>query len=1160
MSKQIVIPQTTRADQLAASNPDASAWVSANAGSGKTHVLTQRVIRLMLAGNAPDRILCLTFTKAAAAEMKKRVFETLAKWTMMADDDLDTAIQDMSGKPASAKHRQRARQLFARALDTPGGLKIQTIHAFCEALLHQFPLEANVPGHFETLQDTEQLRLLEIARRDVLSNSNEAAGHYAALVDYASDAAIEDGLNAVIAMRESFRLWINNGVDTAIEKLCETVGLSPQDTTESVHSEIISTFSASKSRLLDLIGAVGEGKGASDQRVLEALDAVVSGQPPDQTLSLLRKALLKKDDTVRDKDLVTKAVWEPRPDVKETLIEFGVILQAGLDKIRALRLLTNSAHLFKIAREVLARYEHLKHTRGAIDFDDQIQKCASLLNRAHIREWIRYRLDRGIDHVLVDEAQDTSPAQWQVINAIVEDFHVGETASLINRTVFVVGDEKQSIYSFQGARPAEFASQRHNLKTRTMRSDSPYHPGSLNLSFRSTQDVLKAVDKVFESPENAAGLVQDGEAPPHDAIRKNDPGEVQIWPLFEKREASEPENWLDPVDRAEVGDPALKLAARITDTIGEWVGKPLPGTGKPIKYGDILVLVRSRDRFSAALVRAMKDAGHSVAGADRLKLTEHIAVEDLLALGRVVLLPEDDLSLAAVLKSPFFGLDEDELYDIAQPRKKLCLYHQIQTLVSDDSYPLAKIANQILTRIDQFISLGRQAGVFEFYARVLGEFGGRKAILARLGGEAEDVIDAFLDETLEVGRAVPEGLEAFIARLSDAQPEIKREVDLERDEVRVLTVHSAKGLEAPVVFLVDSCKPVWTEAYRPKVMNISDNENQPAYLWMAESALHITATRARVETIRSDAEAEYRRLLYVGMTRAADRLVICGYKGAREINTAHWHSMVSNALVEDAQELRDEIGEISAWRWIYREGSAVIADADEVKPSRLIDPETPAWLFERVKPEPPLPRPLTPSGAFALIDRNAGMLSPRLPTRSGHEADRGLERGNVTHRLLEVLPNLAPEQWQVSADNYLDRAAANWDAKERRQIRDSVIAILEQPAFSDLYGEGSSAEVTLAGRIEIPSGPRLVTGQIDRLVVLDDRVVIVDYKTSRVVPDRPDEVAHENLAQLALYRELVRQIYPNHNVVAALLWTRVPEMMVIPDAFLDHALAAIKKG
>ncbi|MEM7289944.1 MAG: double-strand break repair helicase AddA, partial [Pseudomonadota bacterium] len=790
-----------------------------------------------------------------------------------------------------------------------------------------------------------------------------------------------------------------------------------------------------------------------------------------------------------------------------------------------------------------------------------IWKTVSLLSRPDIRDWVRFRLDQGIDHVLVDEAQDTSPAQWQIINAVTEDFHAGEGNSLKDRTHFVVGDEKQSIYSFQGADPREFSVQQKRLRKNVLAAGKDFKNARLDLSFRSTEDVLHAVDEVFRNAENARGLMEDGNPPPHDAIRKRDAGEVQVWPLFVKQKQEERANWLDPIDRDGPNDPALQLARRISATVKDWVDNQPSGIDEPLTYGDILVLVRKRDRFIPALTRTMKDDGIPVAGADRLKLLEHIAVEDLLSAGRFVLLPEDDLNLACLLKSMFFDISDPELFDLSHKRGGQSLYDRICELadeVGDDKQVTAKSLKEMLEELQE---KARQSGPFEFYAWLLGAKGGRRKILARLGMEAEEVIDAFVDQTIGFVRDGGIGLEGFIQQLTKANPEIKREQELGRDEVRILTVHAAKGLEARVVFLVDSCGKPWNANHRPKVMTL--DAPQTPFVWVPNSQDQTPVTEAMTLRAQADAEAEYRRLLYVGMTRAADRLVVCGYRGIREPDYPHWHSMVHKSLVETSTLIANEAGEEIGFRWVKEVRSETDTGTAKPKAPEKQKIYCPDWLFSKVEAEPPLPRPLTPSGAYALIDE--ALKENRRPVfeeaaDGQQDGDHALEFGSVVHRLLEVLPDLDAGIRQTRADEFLLARCRHWSEDERVRVLRMVEKLLTSSEFGFLFEAGSKSEVPVVGSLVTRSGTRLVSGQIDRLLVSESGVLIADYKTNRIVPEHFDQVPADYIAQMSLYRHLMQEVYPDHDVICGLLWTSLPEFMPLPPEILDEALDSIKNG
>ncbi|MFK5979503.1 MAG: double-strand break repair helicase AddA [Rhizobiaceae bacterium] len=1147
---ELIVPQKTQEDQHRAANPESSAWVSANAGSGKTYVLALRVIHLMLSGTAPSRILCLTFTKAAAAEMSNRVFEKLSHWAMLDDAALTKEITKVTGQPATAKVLRRGRQLFALALDTPGGLKIQTVHAFCEALLHQFPLEANVSGHFQVLDDFAQNALLEESRKRILLKANRGdealSGAFDLAMNYGSDDAMFKALDTLVSKREAFLDWADIGIDAAMAPMFEHFQLTMDSQLEDIELQSLALTSISDEQWLAIANLAKEIGGTRNQEAALSIEQFLATREPARKSSLRSKLLLTKSGTPRA-SVFTKAVNEQMPELPELIMEETANHLAGIEKIKTWKMLGGSRALFKIALETLETYGRLKHSRGFVDYDDLINRAANLLMRSEIRQWVQYKLDRGIDHLLIDEAQDTSPRQWQIVNAITEDFHSGETASLRTRTVFAVGDEKQSIYSFQGAEPEAFERQARALKKRVAQSGKNFETVNLHLSFRSTKAVLSAVDKVFESSENAKGLNHDGASTIHESIRGNDPGLVEVWPLYEKEKTDKPSEWLAPLDHQTTEDPAVVLANRIAQTIKTWIGTPLEGTGNPIRHGDILVLVRKRDRFATALTRAMKNEGLAVAGSDRLKLTEHIAVEDLLALGRFVLMPKDDLSLAAFLKSPIIGVSEQTLFELSVDRKKRSLWHHISYLANENN----KSAKVIFEKIKRLLESSKTLPVFEFYALLLGPMGGRKAFMHHLGNEVEEILDEFLNQCLTYDQIGRRGLEDFIGRLTGSAPDIKRELDLGRNEIRIMTVHASKGLEAPIVFLVDSCGPAFGANHRPAVMKVQIEDDE-FFLWQPTKSDGIEATQSSLALVEQRAEEEYRRLLYVGMTRAADRLIVCGYKRSGDLKYSHWHPMVWRALEGEGREILDADGVIAAIQWVGNEICTAREPIPHESVKKPLAVPLPDWILAKPRFELPPPRPLTPSGAHFTIDEDIGNVR-YAPSQISH-ADAAL-RGTVSHKLLQYLPEYAPDQRQSVAEQYIERLGLNRDVARKLVV--DVMAILEHRDFAPIFSDNSQAEVSIAGHINLKSGRRLISGQIDRLLVEDDCIWVIDYKTGRQIPANAAEISGSYLSQLALYQHIIAKVYPDRPVKCALLWSEGPILMPVNDASLAKQLEII---
>ena len=1150
----LAIDETTRKAVADASNPLASVWVSANAGSGKTFVLARRVVRLLLAGTDPGRILCLTFTKAAAAEMAKRVFATLAEWATLSDAALRKEIVDIGGAAPDAAGLAAARRLFARALETPGGLKIQTIHAFCERLLHQFPFEANVAGHFDVLEERDAAALMVDARRRVLARAARDPGGQlgaalAVVLSHASDMSYELALAEFVERRDRLRASLAQAgsIDHSLVYLRAKLGLGETDSVASLRRSIAteSVFDADAvRRLLALLTASDRN---TDRRAAARLAPYFAESSDTAGIRAWLDFLTTQNGDLRKPGgTVTasvKAAWPGLDDLLTVEIERMHLL---LDRIKAAECFDTTAAMFRLADATIAEYERLKAARGALDFEDLIVRSARLLSRSDAARWVQYKLDRGLDHILVDEAQDTNPRQWQVILALAEDFFAGAGASEATRTLFAVGDEKQSIFSFQGAVPDWFSRVQRDIGRKARAADFSFADVELHLSFRSTQIVLSAIDTVFDAVRARQGVTSDDAWPYHTAARRNDPGRVVVWPLIEPPEQAEPQDWATPLDHLDTRSPEVVLAERIADTIEGWLATKeiIEATGAPIRPGGILILTRTRGAQTAAINRSLKTRGVPIAGADRLRLTEHIAIMDLMALARVVLLPGDDLSLAALLKSPLIKLSEEALFRLAHGRAG-SLWQALASATDAD-------ACAARARLEAWRAEADWREPHAFFAHILGPERGRLAFMRRLGAEAVDVLDEFLAQALAYERNNTPSLQGFLAWLESAPTEIIRDSEMLRDEVRVMTVHGAKGLEADIVFLVDTGSAPVHAGHDPNVIALGDDADEivPPLVWMRGRRAMPKAAKERLDALRLRDAEEYRRLLYVAMTRARDRLYVCGTKKQSTDPGAGWHALVSNALAPESRRVEVD-GELVALEWHAE--SAGMAKKRQEKQYAMDLAEVPAWARRAAPTAGASATQLTPSTALRLGD-DQDFAAVASSSDAPAEPVGALVRGRLIHRLLQSLPDHPAERRRSVGAAYLAAIAPEVDGAA---MLDEVMALLKDPRLTPLFAAGSRAEVEIAGRIALPGGAAEISGRIDRLAVTDGHVFIVDYKTNRPAPRRLEDAPEAYVVQLSLYRHILERLYPDRPVTAALLWTDIPFLMEIPSRLLDEAVSTL---
>lgn len=1106
--------------QRQASNPNCSVWVEASAGTGKTKVLSDRVLRLLLAKVDPSKILCLTYTKAAAVEMNERITKRLSTWAVQKQEELEDELYKLLGNDFNNKNKDElsnfARTLFATLLDTPGGMKIQTIHSFCQDILKRFPLEAGISPYFEVMDNRSSKEILQNIKIELLrqidnSTDNILSSAVQFMAKNVSEFSFPKIMNMITENRSKINELIkkyNNNIADLIKTLENKLGVCSSLTAYDIKKQLMDSIDKNNFKLA--LSLLQQG-GATDNE--KAVTFAIIGEHDfcANDYDIYKNVFLTKDGSIRA-TLATQKVIKLNPQILDFMQYEAQRLISANQQIASLNVLKSTSALLYIAKNIIDKYNAYKNIYAILDYEDLIVITKNLLENRIVADWVLFKLDGGIEHILIDEAQDTSPHQWAIIKALTNEFFAGVSSydNNINRTVFVVGDRKQSIYSFQGADPKEF----DNMCKYFSQKATDFEKIHLDVSFRSTRAIMDCVNMLFECNCAKKGVVPDNEHINHRPFRLGDGGKVEIHPLVlpDNEQKKEDYSWKIPINRIQKTSASNLLAKQIANNIKRMVETKdtLLSKNRPVQYGDFMFLVQQRNAFVEEFVRACKEIGVNVAGIDKLKLLEQIAIQDLISLGKFLLLPEDDLSLAEVLKSPIFGLNDDDLFNLCYNRKGSLF----DSLLKNSQYQ--NISNH-LKELLNFVGFMRP---FELFSHVLIKLNGRKNFISRMGNEVEDVLDEFINLTIIFEQTNTPSLQKFIDWIAKDEVIVQKEMEQgNTNTVKIMTVHGSKGLQAPIVILGDTTK-IKNKAFKSELL-WDDN----IVLFPTESAnYNDLCKRIKINSLDSDFD-EYRRLLYVALTRAEDRLYISGYTKDKDANEESWYKLLQNNLKSNVKHSKDEQCIIYD---IPQENSFISKDI--IKEQKISDIDY-SYLLSEAPRHDVLSKPYTPSH-----DEN-----DEIEISSSPLEDNGkfYKRGTAIHRLLQYITTIKAKNRQSVSFEFLKKQLPEFSIPEINKIVFEVTKLCN--TYNEIFVQDSMAEVPIIGEVD----GKIISAKIDRLVVSSDKVVIVDYKTNRPSAKTIEDVPPQYINQLNCYKQLLEKIYTNKQVETYLLWTNTCNMMKI---------------
>jgi ATP-dependent helicase/nuclease subunit A len=1049
--------------QNKASNPEISTWVSASAGTGKTKILTDRVLRLLLKGEGFDKILCLTFTNAAAGEMKQRITTALDTWSKLDKHILAKELNKIIGREATTQEISIARSLYDSYLKAEDSINIQTIHSFCQKLLKKFPLEASVSPSFKIIDEIK--------------------------VDY------------ILSQIKKHLMYQDD-----LEPITEYLSINFH---ELIIDEILSEIIQHKAQFLKSKASLDNFKNKSIKLILELQNSNDSYYDLIKQSPVIQNIVAFKATTKELKEFfLTQQSQKKKRIVTQKIAKAGSNLYSDLETIqdqiytldqkeKAEKLKNHSKLLFLLGSKIIEKYENYKSIKALLDYDDLIIYACKLLNDSAAKEWVLYKLDGGIDHLLVDEAQDTSNDQWSIIKALIDEFYSGHEAEKNNRTVFVVGDEKQSIFSFQGADIDSFSHMNKFLKKKMSGARRHFENVNLEISYRSAKEVLDVVYHVFNRVREQMPGVFSSTLNQLQAFRSDHSGSVELWPICSTKNLTN-EFW--PIIKSEVDTISSKvqLAQKISSYIKHKLGSGqiLAATNKAIAPNDFMILFRKRDEFTKEVISALQNDGVPVAGLDRITLRENLAVQDLLSIGKFVLNCQDNLNLATLLKSPTIGINEAFLYDISIKRGKHSIWDYINlTQHSSEKHRI------LFEQLSIFLEIYQKTNVKTFFQYIVDILGFRETLNIFCGPDSNDAIDELLYACQDYASENNNSLQSFIFWIQSSNSSIKRDSS-SSDKVKIMTLHGSKGLQSPIVLLCDTT-------------SLPTNNNH--FIWDKDgnclSARSATDApdyyRDLYQLEQEKIYSEYLRLLYVGMTRAEDHLVVCGYTGNKSIAENCWFELVNKAMKEIAVEVEDG-------RLIYGTNSdhfnSIIDKSPEIQRIEYFYPKN-QILKKHVTKEPHV----------QYIPTSLWQITPA-------------QYGVIFHKILE--DSVAAKEISSMHTHPL---IGTLDKKSQKRIKKSIKLIAANIEFNRLIEHPTLTELSI-GTLH---NEKVKLGRIDLMIHLNKEIIIIDYKSDLNHAINLDTIPKNYINQLLSYKEIVEKIYPDHKIYTKILWLESGDLMEV---------------
>lgn len=1087
--------QKATARQNNAADVNHSVWLSASAGTGKTRVLTTRIVRLLLSDLTlnPSEILAVTFTRAAAREMENRIRSVLSSWVNMPEEKLIKELEETLARTPTAEEVVRARSLFSIVLND--AVHTNTIHGFCQHLLGRFPVEAGLSPGFRVLDETESGELLAQARTQTLVKAFSGEVQPTWAFDYFTEnlgeGTLASRLNMFVWNAHRFEKLIkkHGTIHNVFSKLAHELkvdeNLTPETMLKGVSTKGVMEIFV---KLLPHLNTLG--KRAKDLAVVMA-DAVA--QPENKSLCLKTAMLFFKK---ADKEPVTaqymlgKKVWEEGGDVVNLFHEVQNIMAGHMEKAKAEHTYLLSTALLYLGNNVVRTYNELKQAQAVLDFDDLIRLTSELLGKNSHSDWIRYKLDSNIRHALLDEAQDTDSTQWHIIRQFVEEFYAGEGQYESPRTFFAVGDAKQSIYRFRGAEPFVFGDMRDYMLKKKEETGQSAVVENLVASFRSSSTVLNFVDDVFRSEHRRDAVDEYISELKHDAVHENAGGRIEIWPLIkaEKNNGEKREPWTLPVIKEEAPSVKQQVATQVAQSIVSLLnsGDVLHTTKKPVNAEDIMIILRART-LMPALISALDAHKIPHTGADVIDLNKEQLVEDMLQLMLLATNPADAFARMQVLKSPLFGLSDDAL------------------LKGEDALPMV---------LKEFIASAYTLSPYTFLMEAQAKFhirakyydhGDRRQI--------DETMDALLDSALSYNSHL--GLADFVHAFTATPQKVKRELAGAKRRVRLLTAHGSKGLEAPVVYLPDSGKDFYESLAREtQLWHVNEKNEDELFLARLSKAESCNFQKEVEAQEKERIFKDEMRLLYVALTRAKDRLYIGG-EGKEGADS--WYTHIKHALAqlntfeeqEDGAFVLNNPVEHSA-----EKAEAVVLDS--------IESDLPTYATT-----PPL------KGAVAsALKASEKMDKDPLELSDTQTLKKLFARGHAVHKLLEILPLLQEEDRENKAQNYINQVLHDFSEDEQQKAINGAFLVLNK--YPEFFGKNSRAEVPIFAEKQ---GKRF-DGIIDRLIASENEVTVIDYKTNSIVPENVPEHYAE---QLRIYAWALADVFPEKRIKAGIIWTSLSD-------------------